>query len=160
MHKLTTLAVACALALAACSKPAPEATPVQSQATPVAAPAVAANPFFEASTLPLLAPDFTKIRDEHYLPAFEEGMKQHLAEIRAIADNGEPATLDNTLVAMERSGIVLYRVSQVFYNLTSSHTSEALQKIEAEVAPKLAKHQDEIFLDPKLFARVKAIQTP
>jgi peptidyl-dipeptidase Dcp len=157
MHKLTTLAAACALALAACSKPAPEATPVQSQATPAAAPAVAANPFFEASTLPLLAPDFTRIRDEHYLPAFAEGMKQHLAEIRAIADNPEPATLDNTLVAMERSGAVLYRVSQVFYNLTGSHTNDTLQQIEAEIAPKLAAHQDEIFLDAKLFARVKAI---
>lgn len=160
MLKPIALAVACALALAACSNPAPESTtvtPKDNVAAPTADAAVAANPFFAPSTLPLLAPDFTKIRDEHYLPAFEEGMKQHLAEIRAIADNPEPATLDNTLVAMERSGAVLYRVSQVFFNLTGSHTSEALQKIEAEVAPKLAKHQDEIFLDPKLFARVQAI---
>ena len=158
MHKLSLLAAACALALAACSKPAPEsATVTPKDNATAAAPATAANPFFAPSTLPLLAPDFTQIRDEHYLPAFEEGMKRHLAEIRAIADNPEAPTLENTLVAMERSGDVLYRVSQVFYNLTSSHTSEALQKIEAEVAPKFAKHQDEILLDPKLFARVKAL---
>jgi peptidyl-dipeptidase Dcp len=156
MNRLSLLAAACALALAACSKPAPESSPVTSQTT-ATAPVAADNPFFAPSTLPLLAPDFTKIRDEHYLPAFEEGMKQHLAEVKAIADNPEPATLDNTLVAMERGGAVLYRVSQVFFNLTGSHTSEAIQKIEAEVAPKLAAHQDAIFLDPKLFARVKAL---
>jgi peptidyl-dipeptidase Dcp len=157
MHKLTVLAAACALALAACSKPAPESTTVTPQDTASATPAAAANPFFAPSTLPLLAPDFTQIRDEHFLPAFEEGMKRHLAEVRAIAGNPEPPTLDNTLVAMERSGDVLYRVSQVFFNLTSSHTSDALQKMEAELAPKLAQHQDEIFLDPKLFARVQAL---
>ncbi|MFN7553059.1 MAG: M3 family metallopeptidase [Pseudomonadota bacterium] len=158
MQKPIVLAAACALALAACSKPAPESTPVTPTDAPTAAAAApTANPFFVPSTLPLLAPDFTRIRDEHYLPAFEEGMKRHLAEVRAIADNPEPASLDNTLAAMERSGDLLYRVSQVFFNLTGSHTSETLQKIEAEVAPKLASHQDAIFLDPKLFARVKAL---
>ena len=127
-------------------------------ATPVSAPADSiANPFFAPSELPLLAPDFTKIKDEHYLPAFENGMQEQAAQMRAIADNGEAPTFDNTIVAMERSGEVLFRVSKVFFNLTESTTNEAMQAVQAEVAPKLAKHNDSIYLDPALFARVKAL---
>ena len=126
--------------------------------TPVSAPADSiANPFFAPSELPLLAPDFTKIKDEHYLPAFENGMQEQAAQMRAIADNGEAPTFDNTIVAMERSGEVLFRVSKVFFNLTESTTNEAMQAVQAEVAPKLAKHNDSIYLDPALFARVKAL---
>jgi peptidyl-dipeptidase Dcp len=160
MSRLTHLALACTLVLSACSKPAPEATPVPPKdAAAAAAPATSTteNPFFSASTLPLLAPPLDRIKDEHFLPAFTEGMAQQLAEVRTIADDPQPATLDNTLVALERSGAVLYRVNQVFNNLTSSHTNETLQQIEAEIAPKLAQHQDRIFLDPQLFARVKAL---
>ena len=127
-------------------------------ATPVSAPADSiANPFFAPSELPLLAPDFTKIKDEHYLPAFENGMQEQAAQMRAIADNGEAPTFDNTIVAMERSGEVLFRVSKVFFNLTESTTNEAMQAVQAKVAPKLAKHNDSIYLDPALFARVKAL---
>jgi peptidyl-dipeptidase Dcp len=159
MPKLTRLALACAIALAACSKPAPESTTVPPQDATASAPvaATASNPFFAPSTLALQAPAFDQIKDEHYLPAFDEGMKQQLAEIRVIADNPEPASFDNTIVAMERSGALLYRVSKVFFNMSASNTNDAIQKIEAEVAPKLAAHQDEIALDGKLFARVKAI---
>ncbi len=161
MTRLAHLALACTLALSACSKPAPEATTVPPKDAPVAttpaADDTAQNPFFSASTLPLLAPPLDRITNEHFMPAFTEGMAQQLAEVRAIADNPEPATLDNTLVPMERSGAVLYRVNQVFNNLTNSHTNETLQQIEAEIAPKIAQHQDRIFLDPKLFARVKAL---
>ncbi|KAB7771419.1 dipeptidyl carboxypeptidase II, partial [Xanthomonas sp. LMG 12462] len=100
---------------------------------------------------------FDKIKDSDYLPAFEEGMKQHLAEIRKIADNPEPATFANTLEAMERSGETLTRVSRIFFGLVQADTNDARQKIQEEIAPKLAAHQDEISLDPKLFARIKSL---
>ncbi|MBN6114407.1 peptidyl-dipeptidase Dcp, partial [Xanthomonas bonasiae] len=110
-----------------------------------------------ASTLPFQAPPFDKIKDADYLPAFEEGMKQHLAEIRKIADNAEPATFANTIEAMERSGQTLSRVQRIFFGLVQADTNDERQKIQEAVAPKLAEHQDEISLDPKLFARIKAI---
>lgn len=84
-------------------------------------------------------------------------MQQHLAEIRKIADNPEPATFANTLEAMERSGETLTRVSRIFFGLVQADTNDARQKIQEEIAPKLAAHQDEINLDPKLFARIKSL---
>ena len=115
------------------------------------------NPFFEPSSLPYQAPPFDRIREEHYAPAFAEGMKRQLAEIAAIADDPAPPTFANTLEAMERSGELLTRVSKVFFNLAQSNTTEGIQKIKAEIAPKLAAHRDAIFLDAKLYARVKAL---
>ena len=125
-------------------------------ASQASAPA-AANPFLSESTLPFHAPPFDKIKDSDYAPAIEEGMKNQLAEIASIADNPAPPTFANTLEAMERSGALLTRVTKVFFNLTTANTSDALQKIKADEAPKLAAHSDAIFLNPKLFARVKAI---
>jgi peptidyl-dipeptidase Dcp len=122
-----------------------------------AAPAAGSNPFLTASTLPFQAPPFDRIKDGDYQPALEEGMRRHLAEIQRIADNPEPPTFANTIEAMERSGELLTRVSKVFSTLVQSNTNDTLQKVEAEEAPKLAAHQDEISLNPKLFARVKAI---
>lgn len=119
--------------------------------------AAAANPFFAPSTLPFEAPDFRAIRDEHYLPALMEGMRQQLAEMDAIASNPDAPTVANTLEAMERSGALLNRVSNVFFNLTSSDSNEALRAVEAEVAPLMAAHQDTILMNPKLFARVDAL---
>ena len=116
-----------------------------------------ANPFLTESTLPFHAPPFDKIKDSDYQPAIEEGMKDQLAEIDKIAGNSAPATFANTLEAMERSGALLTRVTKTFYNLTTANTSETLQKIKSEEAPKLAAHSDAIFLNAKLFARVKAI---
>ena len=115
------------------------------------------NPFLAPSPLPYQAPPFDKIKDADYQPAIEEGMKRQIAEIDAIANNPDPPTFDNTMVSMERSGDLLTRVAKVFFNLTQSNTNDTLQKIEAEESPKLAAHQDTIFLNPKLFARVKAI---
>jgi len=115
------------------------------------------NPFFAPSTLPLQAPEFDKISEEHYLPAFEEGMKQELAEIEEIASNSEPPTFENTIVALEKSGDLLRRVRNVFYNLTSSNTNEKIQEIQAEMAPKLAAHSDNILLNRDLFDRVKTL---
>jgi peptidyl-dipeptidase Dcp len=116
-----------------------------------------ANPFLAASPLPFEAPPFDKIKDSDYQPAIDEGMKRQLAEIETIANNSEPPTFANTIEAMERSGALLTRVSKVFFNLTQSNTNKALQKIETEEAPRLAAHQDAIFMNPKLFARVKTL---
>jgi peptidyl-dipeptidase Dcp len=117
----------------------------------------ATNPFFSESALPFHAPPFDKIKDSDYQPAIEEGMKDHLAEIEKIANDSAPPTFANTLEAMERSGALLTRVTKVFFNLTTANTSETLQKIKSEEAPKLAAHSDSIFLNAKLFARVKAL---
>ncbi len=115
------------------------------------------NPFAAPSSLPFQAPPFDRIKDGDFEPAFAEAMKQQLAEIEAIADNPAAPTFDNTIVAMEKSGRMLDRVSNVFSALTGANTDAALQKIEADEAPKLAAHQDAIFLNEKLFARVEAI---
>ncbi|HVW43174.1 MAG TPA: M3 family metallopeptidase [Amycolatopsis sp.] len=113
------------------------------------------NPFAKPSELPYGLPPFERIAEEHYSPAFEAGLAEHAAEIDAIATDPEPATFGNTIVALERSGRLLGRVSSVFFNLTSSDTNPALQDLQAEIAPKLAAHHDAIHLDPKLYARVR-----
>jgi len=117
----------------------------------------AANPFDKPSPLPLGAPAFDQIKDTDFQPAIEEGMKQQLVEIGKIADNPEAPTFDNTIVAMERSGALLARVSKSFFALTQANTNETLQKVQREEAPKQAEHRDAIYLNPKLFARVKAV---
>jgi len=115
------------------------------------------NPLLQPSTLPFQAPAFDKLSNAHFLPAMEEGIKQQLAEVAAIADNPAAPTFANTIEAMERTGQLLERATNVFSNLTSSNTNPDLQKVEREIAPKLAAANDEIFLNAKLFQRVKAI---
>src|ERR1051325_10428334 len=115
------------------------------------------NPFFAPSPLPFQAPQFDKIKDSDYKPALEEGMRQQLAEIESIANNPEPPTFANTIEAMERSGALLTRTAKVFFALTQANTNDTLQKLEGEEAPKLAAHNDAINLNPKLFARIKAL---
>ncbi|MCL5028000.1 MAG: peptidyl-dipeptidase Dcp [Bacteroidetes bacterium] len=115
------------------------------------------NPFYIPSKLPFNAPQFDKIKDEDYKPAIEEGMKQQLAEIEKIANNPSQPTFENTLVALEKSGQLLARVSLVFNAVTSANTDSLLQKVQVEEAPKLAAHQDAIYLNTKLFQRVKTI---
>lgn len=116
----------------------------------------AENPFAQRSTLEYELPPFAQIRDEHYLPAFYAGCKQQLDEIQDILNAGE-ATFENTIVAMERSGKLLERVLLVFFNKSSSDTSPELDKIEAELAPKLAAHSDAIQLNPELYARIETL---
>ncbi|MEY4648428.1 MAG: hypothetical protein RL009_844 [Actinomycetota bacterium] len=111
------------------------------------------NPFALRSTLPYELPDFNRISIEHYLPAFYEGCRLHLLEIDAIVAQSE-VTFENTIVSLERAGQVLNRMLMVFYNKSSSDTSDELDAIEAEIAPKLAAHSDSIQLNPALFARV------
>jgi len=156
---LLASAIGAVLTLSACSD-----NTAPTQQTNQAAPAPAAvqevtvtNPFFQKSTLTYEAPDFNAIKDEHFLPAFEEGMKQHLAEIEAIANNPEPATFENTFVAMEKSGELLTRVSRVFYNLTGTDSNEKRRELQSELAPKMAAHSDNINLNPQLFARIEAV---
>ena len=115
------------------------------------------NPFLQESPLPYLLPDFGRITDEHYAPAFEIGMEQHRAEVEAIATNPQPPTFDNTVVALERTGQVLDRVSTVFYSRASAHTNPRIEALQAEVAPELAAHRDAITLDPRLYARLRAL---
>jgi peptidyl-dipeptidase Dcp len=114
------------------------------------------NPFAHRSTLPYELPPFDRIANEHYLPAFYAGCEAHLAEIEAIV--AQPTTtFENTIVAMERAGALLGRMLFVFYNKSSSDTSDELDAIEAEIAPKLAAHQDAIHLNPALFKRIKSL---
>jgi peptidyl-dipeptidase Dcp len=114
-----------------------------------------ANPFAQRSTLEYELPPFADIKVEHYLPAFYEGCAQQLAEVKAILDTPGAATFENTIVALEKSGQMLMRMLLVFYNKSSSDTSDALDAIEEEMAPKLAAHQDAIQLNPVLFKRIK-----
>jgi peptidyl-dipeptidase Dcp len=154
------LVIAAAATLAGCgNEPAakPEAAVEASAPTKETMTTSAQNPFFAPSPLPYAMPQFDRIRDEHYLPAFEKGMAEQLEEIDAIATQAEPATFENTIVAMERSGQLLLRVSRVFGNLNSAHTNEQMQEIQKEVAPRLAAHTDTIFLNGPLFARIEAL---
>jgi len=115
------------------------------------------NPFAAPSKLPFQAPPFDKIKDSDFQPAIEEGMRLHLAEIEKIADSTEPPTFANTIEAMERSGAMLGRAQRVFGALSQSNTNPTIQKIQSEEAPKLAAHRDAIYLNPKLFARIKTL---
>jgi peptidyl-dipeptidase Dcp len=124
--------------------------------TPTSA-ALGGNPFAVESNLPFHAPRFDLIRNEHYQPALEEGMRQQLAEIDVIAKQTEAPTFDNTIVAMERSGALLTRVSKVFGGVIGANTNDTLQKIQEAEAPKLAAHNDAIYLNDQLYRRVKVL---
>lgn len=115
------------------------------------------NPFAEPSALPFGAPPFDRIRDEHYGPAIEEGIRRHLAEVEAIAHQDAAPSFENTIVALERSGQLLSRVVKVFDAITSANTNEYLQEVQAETAPRRAAHYDAIYLDDALFARADTI---
>ncbi len=115
------------------------------------------NPFFEKYTNKYGAPPFDKIKNEHYMPAFKEGIKQHQVEIDAIANSSEAPTFDNTIAALDYSGDLLRKVSSVFYNLYSADTNEGMDSIANEVSPLLSEHNDNIYLNEKLFARIKTL---
>ena len=115
------------------------------------------NPFFSESSLYLKYPPFDKIKNEHYAPAFELGMKQHMQEIDSIALDQDLASFENTILAMEKAGSLLDRVSTVFYALTSAHTNDEMEKVRSEMAPKLSAHSDKILLNDALFQRVNTL---
>lgn len=124
---------------------------------PTTSAASAGNPLLLKSTLPYELPPFDKIADAHFGPALEAGMAEQRQEIEAIAHNRAAATFENTIVAIERSGQLLTRASSVFFNLTSSNTNPDLEKLQAQMAPKLSAHSDAIYLNPDLFARVSSL---
>ena len=128
---------------------------VIAQTSPVQNPNTADNPLLTESSLPYHVPPFDKIKDEHFPPAIEAGMSEQLKEVEAVANNSEKPTFDNTIVALERTGRLLDRAQRTFSNLNACNTNPTLQTIDKEMAPKLAAHRDEIFLNPKLFARVR-----
>jgi len=114
------------------------------------------NPFAHRSNLPYELPPFDAIRDDHYLPAFYAGCEEQLAEVNAILESGAP-TFENTILALEKSGRMLFRVLAVFYNKSSADTNDAIDKIEEELAPKLSAHSDAINLNAELFARIEHV---
>ena len=122
-----------------------------------AADAPPANPLLVESTLPLHYPRFDQIHDADFQPALEQAMAGHRKEIEAIEANTDKPTFDNTIVAMERAGRPLSRVQTIFYNLTSANTNPQLQDVQRKMAPAFAAHQDEILLDPRLYARIDAL---
>jgi peptidyl-dipeptidase Dcp len=139
------LAVVMAALPAAFPAPGPESAPMPD------------NPLLTESNLPFHYPHFDLIRNEHFAPAFDWAMTDHLREIDAIAHNPEAPTFDNTVVAMEKAGLPLGRVARTFLNLTGCNTNPELQKLQRVMAPRLAAHSDAILLNPELFARVQAI---
>ncbi|ALS99560.1 M3 family metallopeptidase [Lacimicrobium alkaliphilum] len=154
---LIATAIAASLALSACSKQPEESQNNSETASQAVADSQQANPLLTPSSLQYQAPDFSIIEDDHFLPAFEQGIEQHLKEIESIANNQEPASFDNTIVAMEKTGSLLTRVSRIFFNLTGTDSNEQRREIQKTMAPKLAGHRDNIYLNAKLFERVQGL---
>jgi peptidyl-dipeptidase Dcp len=117
----------------------------------------AANPLLGSYDAPFGVPPLDRIKPEHFAPAFEQALTEHRAEIAAIAGGAGEATFDNTVAALERSGRLLSKVSAVFYVLAGAHTNEAIQAIEREMAPKLSRHWNDIYLNDQLFGRLDAV---
>ena len=115
------------------------------------------NPFFETYKNKFGAPPFEQIKTEHYMPAFTEGIKQQQEEIDAIANSNEAPTFDNTIAAVDYSGELLKKVSSVFFNLYSAETNDDMTKIANDVSPVLSEHNDNIYLNEKLFAKIKTL---
>ncbi|HVF35897.1 MAG TPA: M3 family metallopeptidase [Candidatus Saccharimonadia bacterium] len=154
MKKPLALALASALSLSVpvyAEQAAVDAKPAAAATLP------ASNPFASTSTLAYQYPPFDRIKDEHYAPAFDAGMKEQLAEVEAIANSKDPPTFQNTIVPLERSGQTLGRAQAVFFSMAGANTNDTIQKIQTEYAPKLSAHGDAIALNGKLFERVKTI---
>lgn len=151
-------AISAVLALQGCTNDQAMQNTAAATENPAAATMLSkTNPFYSVSTLDYYTPDFDKIKIEDYVPAFEAGIKQHSAEIQALANNPAAPTFDNTIVAFEKTGKLLDRVATVFFNLSGLVSNDDYQRIEAEMAPKLSEHSDNVYLNNKLFKRVEAI---
>jgi len=135
------------------------AMPAYAQVTtpPAAEAAKAANPFFSLSPLPLHYPQFDLIKDSHFAPAFDAGMAEQLKEVDAIANNPEPATFENTIIALEKGGQVLGRATTVFFGLVSADTNKDREKLQGEYSTRFSAHRDAISLNSKLYARIKTL---
>ena len=142
----------CILFMGGCTVPTPKTITVESTTV-----STEQNPFYTESSLYMKYPEFDKIKNKHYTPAFEKGMADHMAEMETIANHNVNPTFNNTIMAMETSGALLDRVSTVFFSLTSANTNDEMENIRSEMAPKLSAHSDQILLNGKLFHRVKTI---
>ena len=159
MKNITSVVLISSLGLGiSCStmKPIPP-KPVMKDPTAMRADSVFVNPFAKESSLQYQAPEFDKIKDSDFKPAFDYGLKVNEKEIDAIANNKTTPTFENTVIALEKSGKVLKRAMIVFYNLSGSNTNPTLQKIEADYAPIFSAHNDKIYLNSAIFNRIKAI---
>ena len=148
-----TLAILAAMQITSTSLNA-EKPPVKSAPS---SPAASDNPLLAESTLSYHAPPFDKIKDEHFVPAIDAGMREQLKEVDTIAASSEKPSFDNTVVALERTGRLLDRAERTFSNLNAADTNPTRQKIETEIAPKLSAHRDTIHLNGKLFARIQEL---
>lgn len=144
-------------AIAAASSSTAISAPKKATQT-VSAPARSSNPFASPSTLPFQAPDFSRIKDTDYLPAILAGMAQQKSEITAIANQRSTPTFDNTLAAIEMSGLMLERATLAFSAVNGANTNDTLQATDTKTSPLLAAHYDFIFLNPKLFSRVQYLE--
>lgn len=156
---LVAVAIGAAVSLSACSDNTEQTSTSQAEGQASTEQtqqqdAMTQNPFYQASSLQYQAPDFNAIEFKHFKPAFEKGMQEHMAEVNEIAENPAIPNFQNTIVAMEKAGQLLNRVSSVFYNLSSSHSDDQIRELQAELAPKMAAHQDNIRLNPDLFKRI------
>lgn len=150
--KIITGLLSCIFFMDGCTVPTPKTITVESSTV-----TTGQNPFYTESPLYMKYPKFDEIKNENYTPAFEKGMADHMAEIDAIAERADSPTLENTIIAMEKSGALLDRVATVFFALISANTNDEMEKIRSEMAPKLSAHSDQILLNGKLFHRVKTI---
>ena len=153
---LAPVSLALALALTGCNSSENKQAEVKAEATQAEKVAVA-NPFFAPWGTPHETPDFAKIKNEHYVPAFEKAISEQKAEIAAIIANADAPTFGNTIEALEFSGNLLDNVAGVFYNLTSAETNDELKAIAKKVSPLLSAHSDDISLNADLFKRVDAV---
>ena len=117
------------------------------------------NPLLAPSLLPYGLPPFADIATGHYAEAVGAGLAEHLSEIQAIVMNPEPATFENTALAMERSGQLLHRAAAAFFTLVSADASEEIRNLETQLSPRFSAHQDEVFLNRGLFLRFSAVDT-
>ncbi|MFO8001985.1 MAG: M3 family metallopeptidase [Marinilabilia sp.] len=115
------------------------------------------NPFFSAYDTPFETPPFEEIEEAHYMPAFREGIKQEEQEIEAIVSNSEEPTFENTILPLDQSGDLVYKVSRVFFNMRSADTNDKIQELAKEISPMLSEHRDGIMMNMDLFERVKEV---
>ncbi|MBA4322771.1 MAG: peptidase M3, partial [Odoribacter sp.] len=115
------------------------------------------NPFFSEYKTPFDVPPFEKIMAKHYMPAFEKGMADARAEVGDILKNSGKPDFENTILALDKSGSLLTKISAVFFAQSQANTNDSLQNIEVEISPKLSAFQDEIRLNPRLFKKVKSV---
>ena len=160
MKNITSVVLLSSLGLGiSCSTMKPTAPKPMKDSTIMADAAIMNNPFYKKSSLQYQAPEFNKITDSDFKPAFDYGLKVNEAEIDAIANSKAAPTFQNTVLALENSGQVLKRAMITFYNLSGSNTNPTLQKIEADYAPVFAAHNDKIYLNSSILNKIKAINT-